>query len=261
MLIDTHTHLYSEKFSADRSAVLQRARAAGVELAILPAVDSRSHRAMLALEAAEPDFCHAMIGLHPVSVKEDYEEELALVEKELARRKWIAIGEIGMDLYWDKSFRPQQEDAFLRQCAWAIEYNLPIAIHARESIDELIELIQQINNPTLRGVFHCFTGNEEQANAIIELGFYLGIGGVLTFKNGGIDKVVPHVPHHRILLETDAPYLAPKPHRGKRNETAYVRLVAEKLAELWGESLEVVGKQTTQNAQQLFDIDGFRTAK
>ncbi|MEL6355763.1 MAG: TatD family hydrolase [Bacteroidota bacterium] len=261
MFIDTHTHLYSDKFSTDRALVMQRAREAGVELALLPAVDSKSHQAMLELEAAEPGFCHAMIGLHPVSVKEDYEEELALVERELARRPWIAIGEIGMDLYWDKSFRTQQEDAFLRQCAWAIDYDLPIAIHARESIDELLELIRGVNNPALRGVFHCFTGNKEQAHAAIDLGFYLGIGGVLTFKNGGIDKVVPEVPRERILLETDAPYLAPTPHRGKRNETAYVRLVAQKLAELWGQNLAEVGRQTTQNAYQLFDLDGFRTSK
>lgn len=261
MLIDTHTHLYSDKFSADRDAVIQRARDAGVELAILPAVDSTSHSAMLELEAAYPDYCPAMIGLHPVSVKENYEEELALVESELKRRKWIAIGEIGMDLYWDKSFRPQQEIAFLRQCEWAVAYNLPIAIHARESIDELLELIEAFNNKKLRGVFHCFTGNEEQGMKAIGMGFYLGIGGVLTFKNGGIDKILNKWPQNRILLETDAPYLAPKPHRGKRNETSYVRIVAEKVAEIWNCSLAEVGEITTENTRQLFDLDGFRTSK
>lgn len=261
MLIDTHTHLYSDKFSADRDAVIQRARDAGVELAILPAVDSTSHAAMLELEAAYPDYCPAMIGLHPVSVKENYEEELALVESELKRRKWIAIGEIGMDLYWDKSFRPQQEIAFLRQCEWAVAYNLPIAIHARESIDELLELIEAFNNKKLRGVFHCFTGNEEQGMKAIGMGFYLGIGGVLTFKNGGIDKILNKWPQNRILLETDAPYLAPKPHRGKRNETSYVRIVAEKVAEIWNCSLAEVGEITTENTRQLFDLDGFRTSK
>lgn len=261
MLIDTHTHLYSDKFSQDRAAVIQRARDAGVELAILPAVDSRSHAAMLELEAAYPDFCPAMIGLHPVSVKDDYEEELALVERELKRRKWIAIGEIGMDLYWDKSFRKQQEDAFLRQCRWAIDYELPICIHARESIDELLELITEFNDERLHGVFHCFTGTAEQGKRAIERGFFLGIGGVLTFKNGGIDQVLAEWPRDRIVLETDSPYLAPKPHRGKRNETSYVRLVAEKMAEIWNCSLEEVGQITTRNAGQLFDLDHFRTSK
>ena len=261
MLIDTHTHLYSDKFSNDRDEVIQRARDAGVELAILPAVDSKSHAAMLELEAAYPDYCPAMIGLHPVSVKEDYEQELALVESELKRRKWIAIGEIGMDLYWDKSYQKLQEDAFIRQCNWAVEYDLPICIHARESIDELLELITEFNDERLRGVFHCFTGNAEQGKRAIDLGFYLGIGGVLTFKNGGIDKVLAEWPRNRIVLETDAPYLAPKPNRGKRNETSYVRLVAEKMAEIWKTSLKEVGEVTTQNARQLFDLDGFRTSK
>lgn len=261
MLIDTHTHLYSDKFSDDRDAVIQRARNAGVELAILPAIDSNSHAAMLELEAAYPDFCPAMIGLHPVSVKENFEEELALVESELQRRKWIAIGEIGMDLYWDKSFRQQQEVAFIRQCEWAVAYDLPICIHARESIDELLGLLTEFNDERLRGVFHCFTGTIEQGKRAIALGFYLGIGGVLTFKNGGIDKVLSEWPKNRIVLETDSPYLAPKPYRGKRNETSYLQLVAEKMAEIWKISLAEVGEITTQNARQLFDLDGFRTSK
>ena len=257
MLIDTHTHLYSEKFASDRAAVIQRAKEAGVSLALLPAVDSTSHQAMLELEAAYPDYCVAMIGLHPVSVKENYEEELALVEQELKRRDWIAIGEIGMDLYWDKSFRTQQEDAFLRQCQWAIDHDLPIAIHARESIDELLELIKQVDDSRLRGVFHCFTGSAEQASQAIDLGFYLGIGGVATFKNGGLESTLQSAPRNRIILETDAPYLAPVPKRGKRNETAYVRYVAERVAELWDASLEEVGAVTSANAQQLFKIEQF----
>lgn len=261
MLIDTHTHLYSEKFANDRDEVIQRARNAGVTMAILPAVDSTSHQAMLELEAAYPDFCPAMIGLHPVSVKENYEAELALVRSELERRKWIAIGEIGMDLYWDKSFRSQQEDAFIRQCEWAVEFDLPIAIHARDSIEELLALIRDFNDQRLRGVFHCFTGDAAQGLEAIRLGFYLGIGGILTFKNGGIDKVLHQWPQNRIVLETDAPYLAPKPYRGKRNETSYVRFVAEKMAILWETTLPEVGRITTENTRQLFDLDAFRTSK
>lgn len=257
MLIDTHTHLYSKKFQEDREAVLQRAKEAGVELTLLPAVDSESHEAMLQLEADHPDYCLAMIGLHPVSVKANYEEELALVESELKRREWVAIGEIGMDLYWDKTFIAEQEDAFLRQCRWAVEYDLPIAIHARDSIDELLELIRQFNDERLRGVFHCFTGNWAQAEEAIRLGFYLGIGGVATFKNGGLEEVLLKTPKNRILLETDAPYLAPVPKRGKRNETAYVKFVAEKLSDVWNVSFEHVARLTSENARQLFDLDRF----
>ncbi|MEM9529107.1 MAG: TatD family hydrolase, partial [Bacteroidota bacterium] len=257
MFIDTHTHLYSEKFNADRAEMMERSREAGVQLSIMPAVDSSSHAAMLQLEYDYPDVTLAMIGLHPVSVKDNFEEELAIIANYLPQRPWVAIGEIGMDLYWDKSFRQQQEVAFLRQCSWAIDYNLPICIHAREAIDELLELIERVNNPKLRGVFHCFTGNIDQAGKAIELGFYLGIGGVATFKNGGLEPVLKTVPHNRILLETDAPYLAPVPKRGKRNETAYLPYVAEKVAELWETSLAEVSRQTNRNAWQLFELDRF----
>ena len=257
MFIDTHTHLYSDKFAGDRDAVLQRAWDNGVEMALLPAIDHSTHAAMLALEAAHPERCRAMIGLHPVSVGEDYEEELAEVERYLAAREWVAIGEIGMDLYWDKTYQRQQEDAFLRQCAWAVDYDLPISIHARDAIDNLLELLEGIGNPVLRGVFHCFTGDVVQAERALDLGFYLGMGGVLTFKNGGLEPVVKKVPRTSVLLETDSPYLAPTPHRGKRNETAYLPHVAEKVAELWGVSVEEVGRITTANARQLFGLEGF----
>ncbi|MEL7162352.1 MAG: TatD family hydrolase [Bacteroidota bacterium] len=257
MIIDTHTHLYSTKFAADRAEMMGRIREAGVGLAILPAVDRTSHAAMLQLEADYPELTLAMIGLHPVSVKEGYEEELAIVKEYLGQRPWVAIGEIGMDLYWDKTYRRQQEDAFLRQCRWAIEYDLPICIHAREAIDELLELIAGVNDPKLRGVFHCFTGDVAQARRAVELGFYLGIGGVVTFKNGGLEPVLRELPHDRILLETDAPYLAPVPKRGKRNETAYLPFVAEKIAEIWETSPKAVGEQTNRNAWQLFELDRF----
>ncbi len=257
MFIDTHTHLYSTKFAAEQAEMMARARTAGVELALLPAVDRSSHAAMLQLERDYPDQTLAMIGLHPVSVKEDFAEELAVVETYLAERPWVAIGEIGMDLYWDKTYRPQQEIAFLRQCEWALAYDLPICIHARESIDELLELIEGINNPKLRGVFHCFTGNVAQARRAIDRGFYLGIGGVVTFKNGGLEPVLREMPRERILLETDAPYLAPVPKRGKRNETAYLPFVAEKVSELWETSVEEVSRQTSKNAWQLFELDRF----
>ncbi len=257
MLIDTHTHLYSVKFSEDREAVFQRAGEAGVALSLLPAIDRSTHTAMLEVERAHPQECLAMIGLHPVSVKEDFEEELAVVEAYLQERRWVAIGEIGMDLYWEKKFRQEQETAFLRQCGWAVEYGLPISIHARESIDELLELLEGIGNPKLRGVFHCFTGNLTQARRALDLGFYLGIGGVVTFKNGGLEAVIRDTDRNRIVLETDAPYLAPTPYRGKRNETAYLPLIAKRIADLWEISPEKVGSVTSVNARQLFELDRF----
>lgn len=257
MLIDTHTHLYSPKFSEDRAAVMRRARAAGVELALLPAVDSTTHEAMLALERDYPDRCLAMIGLHPSSVKENYKEELAEVKRRLDEREWVAVGEIGMDLYWDKTFRRQQEDAFLRQCGWAAARDLPISIHARDSIDELLELIEGQGSEAPRGVFHCFTGTAEQARRVVDVGFYLGIGGIATFKNGGLEPAIRAVPKERIVLETDAPYLAPTPHRGKRNETSYLGIIAQKVAELWGATPAEVAEKTTANASELFNVERF----
>ena len=258
MFIDTHTHLYSDKFAGDRKEMMRRIAGAGVDLAIMPAVDSSSHGAMLALEAEYPELTLAMIGLHPVSVKGNFAEELELVESYLGQdRDWVAIGEIGMDLYWDKSFREQQEEAFLQQCAWAIEMALPICIHARDSIDELLALIERVGDSRLRGVFHCWTGTLDQARRAIDFGFYLGIGGIATFKNGGIGPVIEQVAHARLLLETDAPYLAPVPYRGKRNETAYLPNVAKKIAEIRKTSVTEVAAFTTENAWQLFDLDRF----
>ena len=257
MFIDTHTHLYSDKFSDDRDAMIGRAKAAGVALTLLPAIDRGSHAAMLEVEQRYPDYCLAMIGLHPVSVKEDFEEELAAVERYLETRRWVAIGEIGMDLYWDKTFQRQQQEAFLRQCGWAIRYDLPISIHARDALDELLDLVEGIADSRLRGVLHCFTGDVMQARRAVDAGFYLGIGGVATFKNGGLEKVITGVPRDRVVLETDAPYLAPDPYRGKRNESSYLPLIAGRIAGLWDMPTDRVGELTSANARQLFDLDRF----
>jgi TatD DNase family protein len=252
MLIDTHAHLYVEEFDEDRDAMIQRAITVGVEKMLLPSIDSSETAALLALEAKYPDNCFAMMGLHPCYVKENYEEELDLVESWLAKRAFKAVGEIGLDLYWDKTFFSQQREAFERQLRWAIQYKIPVSIHSREATDEAIEIVQSLKNEHLRGVFHCFGGTMEQVKKIIDLGFYMGIGGVLTFKKSGLDTLLKDVPIEHLVLETDAPYLAPVPFRGKRNESAYTRLIAEKLAEVKGMSIEEVEKITTNNAIQLF---------
>lgn len=239
-------------FDEDRAAMLQRAIDSGIKKFFLPNVDSRSIESMLALESERPEQCFAMMGLHPCSVQENYEEELALVREWLDKRPFCAIGEIGLDLYWDKTTLRIQQDAFRRQIAWAKELDLPIVIHSRESTSEVIEILQDEKGNKLRGIFHCFTGTAEQAAEIIDLGFYLGIGGVLTFKNSGLDKTVETVPLEKIVLETDAPYLAPVPYRGKRNESAYIRLIAEKLADVKGVNLETVAQITTANAESIF---------
>ncbi len=249
---DTHTHLYIDAFDDDRDEVVERAIANGVSYFFLPNIDSGSIPAMLALEEKYPDRCFAMMGLHPCSVKENYKEELALVRDWLDRRPFCAIGEIGMDLYWDKTFAHQQEEAFLQQATWAVEKELPIVIHSRETTDVLIQLLQDFNNPALKGIFHCFGGSPEQAQKIIDLGFLLGIGGVATFKKSGLDKTLMEIDLQHIVLETDSPYLSPTPFRGKRNESAHIRIIAEKVAQIKGESLEKVAETTTTNARKIF---------
>lgn len=260
MLVDTHTHLYLDRFSNDRPDVIRRAVEAGVERFYLPNVDRRTIEPMLAMERDYPGRCFPMMGLHPCSVQAGFQEELALVREWLKRRPFCAIGEIGLDFYWDLTFVEQQEEAFRTQVAWALEFDLPIVIHSRDSIDRNLQLLEELAAPGLRGIFHCFTGTLEQARRAIDLGFLLGIGGVLTFKNGGIDQVVPELPLEALVLETDAPYLAPVPYRGKRNESAYVRIVAEKLADLKGLSLEEVATATTANAEKLFGHTTFAGA-
>lgn len=260
-LIDTHTHLYLEQFDEDRDEMIRRAVESGVEQFFLPNIDHSSIGPMLALEEAYPGRCFAMMGLHPCSVKEGFEEELAIVRDWLDERPFCAVGEIGIDLYWDKSFFEQQKEAFLLQTEWARELGLPIVIHSREATDILIELVEEVKDERLRGVFHCFSGTEAQARRIIELGFYLGIGGVVTYKNAGLDKVMETIGLEHVVLETDSPYLAPVPWRGKRNESAYLRLVAEKLAAVKGIPFREVAEKTTKNAEQLFSTAAMAAGK
>ena len=250
-LIDTHAHIYLPEFDVDREKVTETAKEAGVVAIYLPAIDSSTHHKMLQTEVQYP-ICNSMMGLHPCSVKEDYAKEIEVVKNYLKQRDFIAIGEIGLDFYWDKTFLQQQYDAFHQQIEFAQEYHLPIAIHSRNAIDECIEVVTQY--PKLRGVFHCFSGNIEQAKKIIDLNFLLGIGGVVSFKNAGLDKVIQQIGLSSIILETDSPYLAPVPYRGKRNEPSYTKLVAEKIASLLNISIEQVALTTSQNAEKLFEI-------
>lgn len=253
-LIDTHTHLYVEEFNEDRRTVVERARDEGVSRMYLPSIDSTETEAVLALEAEFPDVCIAMMGLHPCYVKDNYKEELAHVRAWLEKRSFAAVGEIGLDYYWDRNFDEQQKEAFSTQIEWAKEFNLPIVIHSRESMDDCIELVAAAAASNLKGIFHCFTGTLEQANRIIELGFYLGIGGVLTYKKSELPSVIAQIPLEHLVLETDSPYLPPVPFRGKRNESSYIKYVASKLAEVKGVSVDEVAGITTSNAQKIFAI-------
>ena len=253
VMVDTHTHLYAEQFDEDRAEMIVRAIEAGVSRFYLPNIDSNSIAGMMELEKQYPNQFFPMRGLHPCSVKADYKKELDIVEKWLNDRPFVAVGEIGIDLYWDKTFFEEQKDAFRTQIKWAKELNIPIVIHARDALDVIIDIVTEEKDDTLNGIFHCFTGTEEQAQKIADLDFYMGLGGVLTFKNAGLDKIAVNIPLNKIVLETDSPYLAPKPKRGKRNETAYILYVAKKLAEIKGLSLEEITKITTQNANKVFN--------
>jgi TatD DNase family protein len=247
--IDTHSHIYLPEFDADRQEIIERAKEAGVAKIFMPAIDGDTHQKMLEVED-QFDNCYSMMGAHPCSVKENYEKELAIVNEHLTKKRFIAIGEIGLDFYWDKTFVEQQYQAFHKQIEIALHHNLPIVIHSRNATDECIEVVGQY--PELRGVFHCFSGNLEQAKKILSLNFMLGIGGVITFKNAGLDKVIQEIGLQNVILETDAPYLAPVPYRGKRNEPAYVKLVAEKLSHLTRMPIEEIAQLTTANANKLF---------
>lgn len=253
--IDTHSHIYLQEFDQDRTSVVENALHEGVRKILLPNVDSSSIDSMLRLCKVFPENCFPMMGLHPTSVKENVEDELAIVEKLLKEHTFIAVGEIGIDLYWDKTFLAEQEEAFRYQVRLAKKYNLPIVIHSRDSFDELFALMDELYTPELKGVFHCFTGNENQAQKIIaDYGFKLGIGGVLTFKNSGLADQIKNIDLRHLILETDAPYLAPVPYRGKRNQPAYIPLIAQKLAEVKEISIEEIAEITTQNAKELFNL-------
>ena len=262
--VDTHCHLYDEAFDADRDAALQRAFDAGVTTLLLPDIDSSSTPRLEALHAAtlhSPLSTYPMAGLHPTSVKEDYEQELAHVHDNLFTKHltlntkhYIAIGEIGMDLYWDRTFEEQQREVLRTQMRWAEELNLPVALHIRKAHNEVFGLLKEMNRPAYRGVMHCFGGSVQEAQRAVEMGFHLGIGGVVTFKNATLAEVVKAVPLERLLLETDAPYLSPVPHRGERNESAYIPLIAQKIADLRGITLDEVAERTTANAHELFRL-------
>ena len=251
-LIDTHCHLYNKEFANDIAETIQRAEKEGVEKFYLPAVDSGSFEDLLALEARYPGKCIGMTGLHPCSVKEDYVSELKLVEEWLGRRPWVAVGEIGLDFYWDRTFEQQQYEAFHRQTEWALQYDIPIVIHSRDSMAESIGVIREHQKGKLKGIFHCFGGGVEFAREIVDLGFYLGIGGVVTYKNSGLPATLQEIDLKYLVLETDAPYLSPVPFRGKRNESSYLKYVVARLAEIKGVSEEEVARITTENAQKIF---------
>lgn len=253
-LIDTHSHIYLQEFDPDRESVLERAEKAGIRQILMPAIDSSTHETMLKLEAGLPMTCIAMMGLHPCSVKENYRDELKTARSYFEKRGFKAVGEIGLDFYWDKTYATEQYIAFHEQIEWALHYDIPIVIHSRESIDECIKVVAEHQQGKLKGVFHCFSGNERQAQQVIELGFYLGIGGVVTFKNSGLDKVMESISPEHVVLETDAPYLAPVPFRGKRNEPSYLKYVVEKLSEVEKIQVEEVIAVTTANAQKLFAL-------
>ena len=254
-MIDTHTHLYSEEFDNDRNEMIERALNKGVSKFYLPAIDSETHEKMLALESDYPTQIFSMMGLHPCYVKpETWENELKIVENYLNKRSFPAIGEIGIDLYWDKTTLDIQIKAFEQQIDWAIEMDLPIVIHTRESFDEVFEVLERKKHPKLRGIFHCFSGNLEQAKHAVDLNFLLGIGGVVTFKNGKIDQFLHEIPLDKIVLETDSPYLAPVPHRGRENEPAFVRDVAQFIADLRQISLAELAEATSHNFFELFKM-------
>ncbi len=254
IITDTHTHLYAEQFNEDRSSVIQKAMNAGVSRFFIPAIDSSYTKAMLALENDFPANVFLMMGLHPTSVKENYKEELVLVKEWLDKRKFYAVGEIGIDLYWDKTLLKEQQDAFKAQIAWAKEKNLPIVIHCREAFDEIFEVLEDVKDEKLHGIFHCFTGTLEQAKRALSFNMKLGIGGVVTFKNGGIDKFLNEIDLKNIVLETDAPYLAPAPFRGKRNESAYILNILDKLVDIYKLTPQEIAKITTQNSKDVFRI-------
>lgn len=254
IFIDSHTHLYLDEFDNDRQNVVDRAIADGIKYMMLPAIDKSTFTAMKKLSDDFPQNCFPMIGLHPTSVEKNYKNELEFVERELQNNKYVAVGEIGIDLYWDKTYAEQQKFAFRYQLNLAKENNLAVAIHMRDSFDEVYKIVKEEQDGSLKGVFHCFTGGLDEAKKIMDLNFYMGIGGIVTFKNSGQDKLVKDIPLESILLETDSPFLTPSPHRGKRNESSYITLIASKIAEVKEVRLETVANITTSNSMNLFGL-------
>ncbi len=254
IITDTHTHLYSDSFDDDRNEAIQEAIDNNVKRFFIPAIDSGTTQSMYELEKTFPENVFLMMGLHPTHVKENFEEELKHVEEELDRRKFYAVGEIGIDLYWDKSTLGIQQEAFRRQIQFAKDRELPIVIHCRDAFDEIFEVLDSVKDDKLFGIFHCFTGTHEQAKQALSYNMKLGIGGVVTFKNGGIDKFMNQIPIEELVMETDSPYLAPKPYRGKRNDPVYILKVVEKLAELYDLPVEKVAEITTKNSKEVFGI-------
>ncbi len=254
MFVDTHTHLYDDRLNeAKQDEMIRRALEAGIEKMYMPNCDQHTIPGMMRIAEAFPDRCLPMMGLHPTYVKADYLDELNVVESWLYEGGFAAVGEIGLDYYWDKTFVAQQKDAFAKQIDWAIHYNLPIVIHSREATADCIEIVRGKQNGDLRGIFHCFSGNADEAKQITDLGFMLGIGGIITYKsNKELQEIVQSAPLENLVLETDAPYLSPVPYRGKRNESAYLQFIAEKVAEVRQVSIEEIGKATTENALRIF---------
>jgi TatD DNase family protein len=253
-LIDTHTHLYLPEFDSDRDAMIKRAVACGVEKLLLPNVDVVSADAMLAAAEGYPGICFPMTGLHPTSVKEDYLVQLKELESLFTKHNFIAVGEIGIDLYWDRSFLKEQLVAFRRQISFALDNQLPVVVHSRESFPEVFSVLYEFNGNGLKGVLHAFTGTVGEAEMAIEMGFKLGIGGIVTFRNSGLDKVVKAIGVQNLILETDSPYLAPVPYRGKRNESSYICIINKKIAEICGMSEEEVASITSANSIRLFNL-------
>ena len=254
LLIDTHSHVYDHQFSLDRAEAMQRAFDAGVGMMFLPNVDASTIKPMLELHEHYPDNTRVMMGLQPEEVKEDYKQVLAAMEKELERSIYIGVGEVGLDFYWDSTFEKEQLDAFETQLNWAKQLHLPLSIHCRNAFDKMTKLLEKHQDGGLSGIMHCFTGTEEEARVYLELGFHLGLGGVVTYKNCGVKEYLHNLSLDRLVLETDAPYLAPVPYRGKRNEPSFLVATAQKIAEILNVTLEEIANITTNNAKTLFKI-------
>lgn len=254
MYIDTHSHIYDEAFDTDRELVFQRALEVGVEMVLLPNTDESTIKPMINFYESHPDNCRMMMGLHPEGVKEDYKRHLSVIEKEMERQCWVGVGEIGLDLYWDKTFEKQQVEVLTEQLRWAKHLHLPVSLHTREAFDLMFKVLEHEQDGNLKGVFHCFNGTKEQADIAMSLGFHLGLGGVITYKNCDVKSFLNEIPLDKILLETDDPYLPPVPYRGKRNEIAYMIEVAKKIAEVKQIDINEVAKATSNNARQLFNL-------